>query len=439
MASECKDLRQKILADVETYTSLAFPETEFIPGSTPIPVSGKVFDHTELQHVVSAGLDFWLTEGRYVSRFTKEFSSYVGLRHCVLTNSGSSANLLALSALTSPKLGERALHPGDEVITTALAFPTTVNPIVQNGCVPVFIDALLPTYNIDVSKLEESLSPKTKAIMVAHTLGNPFDLATVKSFADAHNLWLIEDCCDAVGSEYDEKKVGTFGDIATVSFFPAHHITMGEGGAVLTDDDKLKSLISSFNNWGRDCWCPPGASNSCGKRFSWKLGDLPEGYDHKYIFTHRGYNLKLTDLQAAVGCAQLQKLPDFVRARRENFTALRDGIQDLDTVLLLPESLPQADPSWFGFPISVQEGSSFTRDDLIAHLEEKMIATRMLFSGNILRHPAYADTPYRTIGAMTGADTVMNTSFWIGVYPGITPAMREYMIETIRDFCFNQR
>jgi CDP-6-deoxy-D-xylo-4-hexulose-3-dehydrase len=357
----------------------------------------------------------------------------MGVRHCFLVNSGSSANLVALSALTSPKLGDRALKPGDEVITCAAGFPTTVNPIIQNQLVPVFLDAHIPTYNMDATRLEEALSPRTRAIMVAHTLGNPFDLERIAEFARAHNLWLIEDTCDAVGAEYNGKKVGTFGDVATVSFYPAHHITMGEGGAVLTRHARLKPVIESFRDWGRDCWCEPGMDNTCGKRFEWQLGELPEGYDHKYTYSHIGYNLKLTDMQAAVGVAQLRKLPEFIRRRQENFAFLRTLLEPLEEYLILPEATPAATPSWFGFPITLKEEAPVSRSQLVRHLEANKIGTRLLFAGNLLRQPAYLGIEHRRVGEMEIADRIMNDTFWVGVFPGLTQEMLAFVARSMRD------
>ncbi len=423
------DLRAKILKLTAEYYSEAFPIREFIPGETRVPVSGKVFDANELQFLIDSSLDFWLTTGRFAAQFEKEFALIFGLRHAILVNSGSSANLVALSALTSPQLGERALSPGDEVITVAAGFPTTVNPIVQNNLTPVFIDVSIPTYNADVTQLKAALSPRTRAVMLAHTLGNPFDLETVSAFCKQHNLWLIEDCCDAVGATYNGKPVGTFGDIATVSFYPAHHITMGEGGAVLTDKPKLKTLIESFRDWGRDCWCEPGADNTCGKRFEQQFGNLPFGYDHKYTYSHVGYNLKATDMQAAVGLAQLQKLPGFIEARRANFARLYQGLQDLQEFFVLPEATANSQPSWFGFPIAVRAEAPFTRSQVIQFLENRKIATRLLFGGNLVRQPAYLNVPKRVIGALENSDFVMNHVFWVGVYPGLTIEMLEYVIE----------
>jgi CDP-6-deoxy-D-xylo-4-hexulose-3-dehydrase len=359
----------------------------------------------------------------------------MGVRHALLVNSGSSANLVALSALTSPSLGGERLKPGDEVITVAAGFPTTVNPIIQNGLVPVFVDVHLPTYGVNVGQLEEALGPRTRAVMIAHTLGNPFDLGAVRAFCTKHDLYLIEDCCDAVGATYDGKGVGTFGDLATTSFYPAHHITMGEGGAVLTGAPALKRLVESFRDWGRDCWCEPGKDNTCGKRFCWQLGDLPEGYDHKYTYSHIGYNLKLTDMQAAVGVAQLERLPGFIAARRRNFAFLTAGLRDLDDVLELPEPTPNSEPSWFGYPILVRADAPFARDELTAFLESRKIATRLVFGGNLVRQPAYRDVHHRVVGDLASSDRVMHGAFWIGLYPGLTEAMLSYTIESIHAFC----
>ena len=437
MSSRANTLRAQILELVAEYHQAAFPSKGFLPGEAPVPVSGRVFDQRELQYLVDSSLDFWLTTGRFAAQFEREFAQFFGLRNALLVNSGSSANLLALTALTSPKLGAEALKPGDEVITVAAGFPTTVNPIIQNRLVPVFVDVQVPTYNIDVNQLEEAYSPRTRAIMVAHTLGNPFDLATVTDFAKRHDLWLVEDCCDAVGSRYNGRSVGTFGDIATTSFYPAHHITMGEGGAVLTDSPRLKTLIESFRDWGRDCWCEPGKDNTCGKRFDWQLGELPCGYDHKYTYSHIGYNLKATDMQAAVGVAQMQKLPEFIAARRRNFDALHKGLQDLQEFLVLPEATPNSEPSWFGFPIAVRPEAPVTRNDVVRFLESRRIATRLLFAGNLVRQPAYRDVEYRQIGDLKNSDFTMNQVFWVGVYPGLTPAMIDYTIDSLVE-CFQQ-
>ncbi len=433
--TDAQALRSEILELVRSYHAAAFAAKEFTPGESPVPCAGRVFDGDELVHLVDSSLDFWLTTGRFAEQFEREFAARFGVRHAMLVNSGSSANLVALSCLTSPKLGDRRLKPGDEVITVAAGFPTTVNPIIQNNLVPVFVDVDIPTYNIDVSQLEPALSSRTRAIMLAHTLGNPFDLGAVVAFAKAHNLWLIEDCCDAVGSTYQGKNVGTFGDLATVSFYPAHHITMGEGGCVLTDRPRLKTLVESFRDWGRDCWCAPGADNTCGKRFDWQLGSLPHGYDHKYIYSHIGYNLKLTDMQAAVGVAQLGKLDAFVAARRDNFARLYEGLSDLQEFFLLPEATPGSEPSWFGFPLIVREEAPFSRAELVNWLNAKKIGTRQVFAGNLLRQPAYADIEYRQIGDLPNTDVVMNQAFWVGVYPGISPEMMDSMVEVFHEFC----
>jgi CDP-6-deoxy-D-xylo-4-hexulose-3-dehydrase len=424
------DLRGQIRDLVGEYHAAAFAPRPFVPGVTPVPVAGRVFDAEDIQSLMEATLDFWLTTGRFAAQFEKSFARYFGIRTATLVNSGSSADLLALTALTSPKLGERQLVPGDEVITVAGGFPTTVNPIVQNGLVPVFLDLQIPTYNIDTRQLEAALSERTRAVMIAHTLGNPFDLAAVTDFVRRHNLWLIEDCCDAVGSMYNGQSVGTFGDLATVSFYPAHHLTMGEGGCVLTEKPILKTLVESFRDWGRDCWCDPGKENTCGKRFDWQLGDLPCGYDHKYTYSHIGYNMKMTDMQAAVGVSQLKKLPGFVEKRRANFARLKEGLRGMEEFFILPEATPGSDPSWFGFPIAVRPGAPFSRNQVTAYLEQRKVATRLLFAGNLLRQPAYRDIRHRVVGTLENTDFVMNNVFWIGVYPGITDQMIDYMLET---------
>ena len=428
MKNDQKKLRAQIFKLVDKYYGAAFPEKRFIPGKTPVPVSGRVFGSHEIKHLVDASLDCWLTAGRFAAEFEKRFAEWVGVKYCSLVNSGSSASLLALTALTSPKLGSGRLKPGDEVITIAAGFPTTVNPIIQNRLVPVFVDVKIPDYNIDTSYLKKALSSKTRAISIAHTLGNPFDVSAVMAFAKKHGLWVIEDCCDALGSLYKSRKTGTFGHIATFSFYPAHHLTMGEGGAVLTGDTKLKTIIESFRDWGRDCWCETGHDNTCGKRFKWKLGDLPYGYDHKYIYSHIGYNLKLTDMQAAVGCAQLDKLPAFIKKRKENFDYLYKGLKPPEKYLILPEATPHSEPSWFGFPITVRGSSPVSRNELVQFLEDRKIGTRLLFGGNLTRQPAYKDVKYRTIGDLKESDRVMNQTFWVGVYPGLTKEMLDYVI-----------
>lgn len=433
MKKTTEELRKQILSLTAEYFTQAFQPREFIPGKSPIPVSGRVFNEIELQHLVDSSLDFWLTTGRFADNFQKEFSKFMGVRNTILVNSGSSANLVAISCLTSPQLGDKALRPGDEVITVAAGFPTTVNPIIQNNLIPVFIDIEIPTYNIDIQYLEAALSPRTRAIMIAHTLGNPFNIDEVTKFAKKHNLWLIEDCCDAVGATYRNKQVGTFGDIATTSFYPAHHITMGEGGAVLTDKPKLKTLAESFRDWGRDCWCEPGKDNTCGKRFEHQLGDLPHGYDHKYTYSHVGYNLKATDMQAAVGLAQMTKISGFINARRENFTYLNKNLRELQSYLILPKATTYSNPSWFGYPIAVQQDSPFSRNQLIRFLENRKIATRLLFGGNLVRQPAYKNTNFRVASTLKNTDFVMNQVFWIGVYPGLTRQMLDYVIESFHD------
>jgi len=423
-------LRDQIRELVSKYHAEAFPRPEFIPGASNIPVSGKVFDAEDVQHAVDSSLDFWLTTGRFAEQFERQFARVMGVRDARLVNSGSSANLVALSALTSPTLGDRALRAGDEVVTVAAGFPTTINPTIQNNLVPVFVDVQLQTYDIDCSQLEAAVSDRTRAVMIAHTLGNPFDLDAMTAFCRKHNLWLVEDCCDAVGATYKGKGVGTFGDISTASFYPAHHITMGEGGAVMSQKPALTKLIESFRDWGRDCWCAPGKDNTCGKRFEWQLGELPCGYDHKYIYSHIGYNLKLSDMQAAVGVSQLKKLPGFIAARRANFRRLYEGLADLQEFFSLPQATPESDPSWFGFPIAVKPESGLKRDKVVQALEQRRIGTRLLFGGNLLRQPAYLDSKYRKIGELPNTDYVMNNVFWIGVYPGLTEDMIGYIIDS---------
>ena len=431
MSERAEQLRAQILGLVEEFCAEQFPVREFTAGETQVPVSGKVFDGADMRNLVDSSLDFWLTTGRFAAEFEKRFARLYGLRGAVLVNSGSSANLVALTSLTSIKLGDRRLKPGDEVITVAAGFPTTVNPIIQNRLVPVFVDVTVPTYNVDVTQLEEARSERTRAVMIAHTLGNPFDLAAVTAFVKKYNLWLVEDCCDAVGATYQGQRVGTFGDLATTSFYPAHHITMGEGGAVLMEKPLLKTLVESFRDWGRDCWCEPGKDNTCGKRFGHQLGQLPCGYDHKYTYSHIGYNLKLSDMQAAVGLSQLDKLTGFIAARRANFKALHAGLKPLEEFFIMPEATPGSDPSWFGFPIAVRPGSGLTRNGVTAELEKSKIATRLLFAGNLVRQPAYLDIERRVIGDLANSDFVMDNVFWIGVYPGIDAGRRDYMIETL--------
>ncbi len=427
-----EELRNQILSLTRQYYAANWPASNFEPVSSAVPVTGKVFDAEELVHLVDASLDFWLTTGRYAKIFEREFARFVGTRFALLVNSGSSANLLALTALTSPMLGERRLKPGDEVITVAAGFPTTVNPIIQNQLVPVFLDLEIPTYDIDVTHLEEAVSPRTRAVMLAHTLGNPFNLGAIQDFVKKHNLWLVEDSCDALGAEYDGQTVGTFGDLATVSFYPAHHITTGEGGVVMGQLPLLKRIAESFRDWGRDCWCEPGKDNTCGKRFEWQLGQLPCGYDHKYTYSHIGYNLKATDMQAAVGVAQLKKLPGFIERRRANFAYLKAALADVEEFLILPEPTPRSNPSWFGFPLTVRESAPLTRNALIQYLEQRNIKTRLLFGGNLLRQPAYLDIEHRVVGEMRNTDRIMNRTFWVGLYPGLSREMLDHTASTLR-------
>ena len=434
MSDRAEELRRQILELTAQYHAAKFPAREFVPGESVVPVSGKVIGAEDICSVVDSALDGWFTAGRFAREFERRLAKFVGVRSASLVNSGSSANLVALCALSSPKLGARQLQPGDEVLTVAAGFPTTVNPIFQNRLVPVFVDVSLPTYEIDATKLEAAYSPKMKAVMIAHTLGNVFDLDAVTAFCRKHSLWLIEDCCDALGSTYKGRKVGTFGDIATVSFYPAHHITMGEGGAVLTDNLTLQVLIDSFRDWGRDCWCEPGKDNTCGKRFAWQLGSLPCGYDHKYTYSHIGYNLKATEMQAALGLSQIDKLPHFIARRKENFAYLHAALKPLEDVLLLPEASEGSDPSWFGFPIGVRAEAPFTRDELTGALEARKIGTRLMFAGNLLRQPAYEGWETRVVGELPNTDFVMNQVFWIGVYPGLTRKMLDFIVKTAREF-----
>jgi len=428
-----KEIRSEIFEHVREFYASKIQEG-FNPGTTRINYAGRVYDEKELISLVDASLDFWLTTGRYADQFEKDLAAFLGVKYCVLTNSGSSANLLAVSALTSSKLGEKRLKPGDEVITTACGFPTTLNPILQNNLVPVFLDVELGTYNIQADRIEDAISDKTKVIMVPHTLGNPADLDTIMKLVKKYDLWFIEDNCDALGSRFGGKFTGTFGHISTCSFYPAHHITLGEGGAICTDDPLLRKIIASFRDWGRDCWCDPGCDNSCGKRFDWQLGGLPKGYDHKYIYSHVGYNLKVTDMQAAIGVEQLRKLPEFIEKRKDNFTLLYRGLEKYENYFLLPKPTPGSEPSWFGFPVIVRQGAPFSRDDIVYCLESNKIATRMLFGGNLIKQPAYSAMKYRAPGALVNTDLVMNNLFWIGVYPGLTEEMIWYVLETFGKF-----
>jgi len=423
------------------YDTIHSQKDKFEPGITKINYGGRVFDEKEIFNLIDASLDFWLTSGKYAREFEEKLAKFIGVKYCFLVNSGSSANLLAFMTLTSPKLGERKIERGDEVITVAVSFPTTVAPIIQYGAIPVFVDISIPDYNIDCSMLEKALSKKTKAVMLAHTLGNPFDIEKVKEFCEKHNLWLIEDNCDALGSKYFYKGkweyTGSFGDLATSSFYPAHHITTGEGGAVHTNNPELAKIVNSLRDWGRDCWCPSGKDNTCGKRFGWQLGELPYGYDHKYIYSHFGYNLKMTDLQAAIGCAQIEKLPYFIEKRRENWMILRKKIDILSDFFILPEATPNSKPSWFGFVLTVREGKRISRDSIVRHLENSGIQTRMLFSGNLIKHPCFDELRksgkgFRVVGELSNTDKIMNDSFWIGVYPGITEQMIDYIVEKIK-------
>lgn len=441
------EFRQKISALVaEYYERFKKNRSEFMPGQTPIHYAGRTFDSAEMVSLMEATLDFWLTSGRFVDRFEAEFSRYLGLEHCLLVNSGSSANLVALSSLTSPVLKDRRLRRGDEVITLAAGFPTTIAPIIQAGAVPVFcdVDVERGTYNVDLEELSAAIGPRTKAVFMAHTLGNPFEVEAISQICKKNGIWLIEDNCDALGSRHRDRLTGTFGDLATSSFFPPHHITMGEGGAVYTNNSQLRRVIESFRDWGRDCWCPSGHDNTCKKRFKWKFEGLPDGYDHKYVYSHFGYNLKATEMQAAIGCIQVQRIDEFGSKRRRNWQFLRQALKDLEDVFVLPNPTPNSDPSWFGFALTIREGVEFSRSELTQFLESKRIQTRNLFAGNMIRQPAFLDYireghPYRTLGALRGSDTIMNRTFWIGVYPGLTPEMLDYIVSQIRFFVANFR
>ena len=427
-------LRAQIAALIDEYATIALAPQPFLPGATMVPPSGKLLDAAELKSMVEASLDGWLTTGRFNAEFEKKLAAFIGVKHLITVNSGSSANLVAFSTLTSPKLGERAIKLGDEVIGVAAGFPTTVNPILQFGAVPVFVDVDRQTHNIDASKIEAAIGPRTKAIMLAHSLGNPFNLDVVTALCKKHNLWLVEDCCDALGSTYRGQMVGTFGDIATLSFYPAHHITMGEGGAVFTNNDELKPIAESFRDWGRDCYCPPGKDNTCGKRFCWKLGDLPEGYDHKYTYSHLGYNLKITDMQAACGLAQLDKAPAFIQARKDNFAFLKARLKDCEEFVQLPQATEHSDPSWFGFPITLKENCPVSRLDLLTYLDQNKVGTRLLFAGNLVRQPYMQGAKYRISGDLTHTDNIMNNTFWLGVQPSLTRDMLEYAARKIETY-----
>ncbi len=427
---EAKKIRDEILTKTREYFLAAYEQREFDPEKDSVPVSGRVFDDRELVSLVDSSLDFWLTTGRFAEQFERDFAKWFGIRECILVNSGSSANLCAVAALTSKELGDRRLLPGDEIITAAAGFPTTVNPIIQMGAVPVFIDSELDTFNADLSQLEAALSPKTKAVIFAHTLGNPYDAKRVLEFCRANKLWMIEDTCDAVGATWEGQQVGTFGDISTVSFYPAHHMTMGEGGAVLTRSPKLRKIIESFRDWGRDCWCQPGKDNTCGKRFEWQLGTLPHGYDHKYTYSEIGFNLKLTDMQAAVGVAQLEKIDGFIAARKHNAALLKELLAEIPWLSVASE-YPGGTSSWFGFPIRVLAGAPVERNELVKELTERRIGTRLVFAGNLLRQPAYATIDHRAIGSLPNADVIMNDVFWVGSYPGLGDAQIRHIAKTI--------
>lgn len=427
-------LRAQIAKLVDEYAAIALAPQSFVPGKSAVPPSGKVLDAAELKLMVEASLDGWLTTGRFNDEFEKRLAAFLGVKFLITVNSGSSANLVAFSTLTSPRLGDRAIKPGDEVIGVAAGFPTTVNPILQFGAVPVFVDVELGTYNIDASKIEAAIGPKTKAIMLAHTLGNPYNLDVITALCKKYKLWLIEDCCDALGSTYNGKLVGTFGDIGTLSFYPAHHITMGEGGAVFTNNGELKMIAESFRDWGRDCYCAPGKDNTCGKRFCWKLGNLPEGYDHKYTYSHLGYNLKITDMQAACGLAQLDKAPRFIQQRKEHFAFLKNRLASCEEFLILPQATPNSDPSWFGFPITLRDNAPVSRVDLLTYLDQEKVGTRLLFAGNLTRQPYMIGRNYRVSGELVNTDVVMNNTFWIGVQPALTEEMMEYSASKIETY-----
>jgi CDP-6-deoxy-D-xylo-4-hexulose-3-dehydrase len=434
MKDDILELRSKILSLVNDYSNINFKEKEFIPGVSDVPVSGKVIGASELKNMVEASLDGWLTTGRFNEQFEKKLAIFLGVKCLLTVNSGSSANLIAFSTLTSPKLKERAIKKGDEVISVAAAFPTTVNPIIQFGAVPVFVDVKIPTYNIDENLVEAAITKKTKAVMLAHTLGNPFNVKKIKEICDKYNLWLIEDSCDALGSKFNNQNVGTFGDLATLSFYPAHHITMGEGGAVFTNSKKLERIAESFRDWGRDCYCEPGKDNTCNKRFSWKLGDLPFGYDHKYTYSHLGYNMKITDMQAACGLAQLDRLDGFIKKRKENFNFLYKNLKALEEFLILPEPEKNSEPSWFGFPLSIKDNIRYKRDDLIKYLNICKIGTRLLFSGNLTRQPYMDNVLFKVNKNLVNTDFVMKHTFWIGLYPGLSTEHMEYVVSKIKNF-----
>jgi CDP-6-deoxy-D-xylo-4-hexulose-3-dehydrase len=427
-------IRNEILSLVNDYSNINFKEKEFIPNVSDVPVSGKVIGSLELKNMVEASLDGWLTTGRFNDQFEQKLASFLGVKCLLTVNSGSSANLIAFSTLTSPKLKERAIQKGDEVISVAAGFPTTVNPIIQFGAIPVFVDVKIPTYNIDENLVEEAITKKTKAIMLAHTLGNPFNVKRIKEICDKYNLWLIEDSCDALGSKFNGQYVGTFGDLATLSFYPAHHITMGEGGAVFTNSKKLERIAESFRDWGRDCYCEPGKDNTCNKRFSWQLGDLPFGYDHKYTYSHSGYNMKITDMQAACGLAQLDRLEGFIKKRKENFNFLYKNLKELEEFLILPEPEQNSEPSWFGFPLTLRQNKRFNRVDLISYLNANKIGTRFLFAGNLIKQPYMQNTNFRVHGELKNTNLVMDNTFWLGLYPGLIFKHLEFTINILKNF-----
>ena len=433
-AKSADSIRREIADLVQQYAEIAYAPSVFLPGASVVPPSGKLMGAQELKYMVEASLDGWLTTGRFNAEFEKKLAAFIGIKHLITVNSGSSANLVAFNTLTSPKLGERAIQKGDEVIGVAAGFPTTVNPILQFGAVPVFVDVDRVTHNIDASKIEAAIGPKTKAIMLAHSLGNPFNLDVVTALCKKYNLWLVEDCCDALGSTYRGQKVGTFGDIATLSFYPAHHITMGEGGAVFTKHDELKSIAESFRDWGRDCYCQPGKDNTCGKRFCQQMGNLPYGYDHKYTYSHLGYNLKITDMQAACGLAQLERAAEFIKARKDNFAFLKERLNDCEEFISLPQATEHSDPSWFGFPITLKDNCPVSRLDLLTYLDQNKIGTRLLFAGNLTRQPYMDGAQYRISEDLTNTDIVMNNTFWIGVQPSLTKEMLDFSAKKIESF-----
>jgi len=434
MTDNILKIRNEILSLVNDYSNINFKEKEFIPNVSDVPVSGKVIGSLELKNMVEASLDGWLTTGRFNDQFEQKLASFLGVKCLLTVNSGSSANLIAFSTLTSPKLKERAIQKGDEVISVAAGFPTTVNPIIQFGAIPVFVDVKIPTYNIDENLVEEAITKKTKAIMLAHTLGNPFNVKRIKEICDKYNLWLIEDSCDALGSKFNGQYVGTFGDLATLSFYPAHHITMGEGGAVFTNSKKLERIAESFRDWGRDCYCEPGKDNTCNKRFSWQLGDLPFGYDHKYTYSHSGYNMKITDMQAACGLAQLDRLEGFIKKRKENFNFLYKNLKELEEFLILPEPEQNSEPSWFGFPLTLRQNKRFNRVDLISYLNANKIGTRFLFAGNLIKQPYMQNTNFRVHGELKNTNLVMDNTFWLGLYPGLIFKHLEFTINILKNF-----